>query len=30
LMKLFAESDEALAFAARYWLQNSKTAIVIA
>ena len=30
LMRLFAESDEALAFAARYWLENSRTAIIIA
>ena len=30
LMRLFAESDEALAFAARYWLGNSRTGFVIA
>lgn len=29
LLTIFAESEESLAFSARYWLENSRTAIVI-
>jgi thymidine phosphorylase len=29
LLRIFAESDESLTFAARYWVENSRAAIVI-